>query len=289
MGGGGKELVLMEVPEDRAGERQDTRSPGPPARARGRARAGPRAPGPAGRSLCGVWGGPRGSARGRREREGRERGREAGRAQCSGGRGDGGGREADGRAAAGRRGEASAGQRRQRSRSRSGAGPGRARTSGSGSGSISLAEPAQASLECGLRTAQETELNFVTQPPEAARHGPHFPNPDAFHLTRRRGWDENTETQKEVATSQELGDPGCNSEILSSLPTYPTQPAPRKMRESRAKQGEEETGRRATCLCPQPLEITQISRLTEVLFLAQALWDQPDCFQTHYIIVHIFI
>ena len=31
------------------------------------------------------------------------------------------------------------------------------------------------------------ELNFVTQSPEAARHGPHFPNPDAFHLTRRRG------------------------------------------------------------------------------------------------------
>lgn len=52
-------------------------------------------------------------------------------------------REGGGRAAAGRRGEASAGQRRQRSRSRSGAGPGRARTSGSGSGSISLAEPAQ--------------------------------------------------------------------------------------------------------------------------------------------------
>ncbi|KAM7230294.1 hypothetical protein CapIbe_019011 [Capra ibex] len=42
-------------------------------------------------------------------------------------------------------------------------------------------------LERGLRTAQETELNFITQSPEAARHGPHFPNPDAFHLTRRRG------------------------------------------------------------------------------------------------------
>ncbi|KAI4553632.1 hypothetical protein MJT46_015812 [Ovis ammon polii x Ovis aries] len=33
----------------------------------------------------------------------------------------------------------------------------------------------------------EAELNFITQSPEVARHGPHFPNPDAFHLTRRRG------------------------------------------------------------------------------------------------------
>lgn len=31
------------------------------------------------------------------------------------------------------------------------------------------------------------ELNFITQSPEPARHGPHLPSPDAFHLTRRRG------------------------------------------------------------------------------------------------------
>jgi hypothetical protein len=32
-----------------------------------------------------------------------------------------------------------------------------------------------------------SELNFITQSPESARHGPHFPNSAICHLTRRRG------------------------------------------------------------------------------------------------------
>lgn len=133
----------MGVPEDQARESR-TPAPGLPAARRwGRARAGPRARVPQGALRAGVWGGPRGSAWGRREREGEGREGGSGRSAVQR-RQRRRRREGGGRAAAGRRGEASR-QRRQRSRSRSGAGPGRARTSGSGSGSIRfLAEPAQA-------------------------------------------------------------------------------------------------------------------------------------------------
>lgn len=32
-----------------------------------------------------------------------------------------------------------------------------------------------------------SRAEFVTQSPEPARHGPHLPNPDTLHLSRRRG------------------------------------------------------------------------------------------------------
>ena len=138
----------MEVPEDGAlGEARDP-SPGHPARARG-----------GGLGLDSeLWSGRALSVQSLGRAEGERAGEEG--AGGEGGR-EGGGqsavqrwqrrrrREGGRRAAAGPRGEASAGQPRHRSRSLSGAGPGRARTSGggggsgSGSGSISLAEPAQ--------------------------------------------------------------------------------------------------------------------------------------------------